>query len=139
MISRFRRLAAAAALALGATAALAGCTSDAHRVSHNLSVDAEKFRIERKIVFYNGVTNQYIAEVDGKCSVDAQSGLSRTLAVTCKIGPGKYIKDDLGLSDNVTWFMLQQKPVAESIYRYKVVFKPQNIVPNLDVETGSQP
>lgn len=130
-------IAAVAVATLGA-ATLAGCTSDAHRVSKNLSTDAEQFRIERKIVFYNGVTNQYIAEVDGKCSVDAQSGLARTLAVTCKIGPGKYIKDDLGLSDNVTWFMLQQKAVAESIYHYKVVFKPQNIVPNLDVETGQQ-
>lgn len=122
---------------LGA-ASLAGCTSDAHRASHNLSTEAEQFRIERKIVFYNGVTNQYIAEVDGRCSVDPASGLSRTLAVTCKIGPNKYIKDDLGLSDNVTWFMLQQKPVDVSIYRYQVVFKPENVVPDLRVETGQQ-
>jgi hypothetical protein len=69
----------------------------------------------------------------------AQDGLpGNTLAVTCKIGPDKYIKDYLGLSDNVTWFMLQEKPVDVSVYHYEVIFKPENVIPDLRVETGQQ-
>jgi len=46
-----------------------GCT-DADVVSKNLSKDADMFRINRRIVFYNGITNQYILEIDGFCSIE---------------------------------------------------------------------
>jgi hypothetical protein len=46
----------------------------------------------------------------------------------------QYIKDYLGKSDNVTWFMLQSEPNAVSPYHYEIVFKPQNVIPSF---TGS--
>ena len=131
---------AAAATLVVAGALLTGCQSDSQTVSQNISTEAEQFRISRDIVFYNGITDKYIAEVKGRCSVDdAGDGLpSRTLAVTCKIGPNKYIKDNLGLSDNVTWFNLQESPVDASVYHYEIILKPEAVIPDLHVETGTQ-
>ncbi|MEA9983668.1 hypothetical protein [Subtercola sp. RTI3] len=117
---------------------LTACDSDSKVVSKNLSTEAEQFRIDRKIVFYNSITDKYIATVEGRCSVDPADGLVNTLAVTCKIGDDQYIKDYLGQSDNVAWFSLQEKAVDVSVYHYEVIFKPETVVPDLRVETGTQ-
>lgn len=117
-------------------AGLTGCVSDAHRVSQNLSTDAEQFRLERDIVFYNGITDKYVAEVKGRCSVDDSPDLTDVVAVTCKTGPGTFTKDYLHVSDNVTWFMLQSKPTPSDVYRREIILKPQNIIPDIQVQTG---
>lgn len=126
---------------LAATAALglSGCVSDAHQVSDNLSKESEQFRVPRDIVFYNGITDKYIAEVKGYCSVDVQDGLpGNTLAVTCAVGPNAYTKDYLGLSDNVTWFMRQLSPVDVSRYSREIILKPENVIPDIRIEGGVQ-
>ena len=46
---------------------LAGCTSEADTASKNLSVDAEQFRIARRIVFFNGITDKYLLSIEGYC------------------------------------------------------------------------
>lgn len=123
---------------LATAGTITACTSDADRASQNISTEAEQFRVERTIVFYNGVTDKYMVTVRGRCSVDPQDGLDKTLAVTCKVGPNKYIKDYLGQSDNVAWFSLQNKPVDVSVYHYEVIFKPETVIPDFSVETGKQ-
>lgn len=35
--------------------ALVGCETDADVASYNLSKDADMFRIQRRVVFYNGI------------------------------------------------------------------------------------
>lgn len=125
----------AAAIAGLAALTLAGCSTDADVVSENLSKEADSFNIMRRVVFYNGITDKYIAEVKGRCSTDTQTGVpSGTLAVTCETSPGQYIKDYLGKSDNVTWFMLQIDANAVSPYHYEFVLKPENVIPSF---TGS--
>lgn len=109
--------------------ALTAC-SDASVVSQNISTDADNFKINRQIVFYNGITNTYIATVEGKCSVEDSM---RKLAVVCKVGEGKYIKDFLGKSDNVTWFALQDGAASVSANHFKIVFKPETVIPNFEV------
>jgi hypothetical protein len=124
------------AVALTAGLGLTGCTSDAHQVSDNLSKEAEQFRVTRNIVFYNGITDKYVAEVKGRCSVDDSEVLEHTLAVTCKVGPHSYTKDYLGKSDNVTWFALQINGNDVDPYSKEVIFKPETIVPDIRVETS---
>lgn len=118
-----------------ATGALVGCSSQADTVSSNISKDADSYRITRQIVFYNGITGQYVAEVTGRCSIgnDDSSG---KLSYTCKIGPDRYIKNYLGLSDNVTWFALQTEPSKSDPFHYEVVFKPEEILPNINLQTS---
>ena len=111
-----------------ALSALTAC-SDADIASHNLSKAADMFELERRIVFYNGITSDYVLSIEGLCSLKDQS---KQLEVTCKIGPETFKKHFLGLSDNVTYFSEQLEPKKVGVYHYRVVFKPQTIVPDID-------
>ena len=45
------------------------CASKADVASQNLSTAADNFQITRRIVFYNGITGQYILVIEGLCSL----------------------------------------------------------------------
>jgi len=84
-------------------------------------------------VFYNGITGEYMLTIEGQCSLGNYDS-STSLSVTCKTGPDEYRKHYLGLSDNVTYFVEQMKSKTASDGRYRVIFKPSVIVPDLDLE-----
>ena len=116
---------------------LAGCGRDADIASRNLSVAADQFEIDRRIVFYNGITGEYMLTVEGRCSLGNKDSY-RSLSVTCKTGIDQYKKHFLGLSDNVTYFVEQINSKGVSAYHYKVIFKPQSIVPDVDFKGTTQ-
>ena len=109
---------------------LTACEDDATVASRNLSKAADMFEIERRVIFYNGITSEYILVVEGRCSIEG--GRGSQLSVTCKTGPDAYKKHFLGLSDNVTFFAEQMEAKDVSVYHYRVIFKPQTIVPDID-------
>ena len=115
--------------------ALTACERDADVASRNLSVAADMFEIDRRIVFYNGITADYILVVEGRCSIGNNDSAGR-LSITCKTGPGAYKKHFLGLSDNVTFFAEQIEPAGAGVYRYRVIFKPSTLIPDVDVRLG---
>lgn len=117
---------------------MTGCgPSNADVASHNLSVQAEQFKVARRIVFFNGITDKYLAEIVGYCSVETgASKLSGSLEVTCKLGPHRYKKAFFGLSDNVSYMVQQIDPIDVSVNHYKVIFKPEAIVPDFDRPAG---
>jgi hypothetical protein len=110
-----------------------GCEKDAQIASRNLSTAADQFQIERRIVFYNGITDKYILSVEGRCSVEFHS---LKFEVTCKTGEGSYKKHYLGRADNVFPFIEQLESKGVSVYHYKVIFKPQSIIPDIDLKTS---
>lgn len=110
---------------------IGGCRTDADIASTNLSTAAEQFQIERRIVFYNGITDTYILSVEGRCSVEF---LTNKFEVTCKIADNEYVKHYLGRADNVFPFVEQLRSANVSAYRYKVIFKPLSIIPDIDLE-----
>lgn len=112
---------------------LSGCGSDAQMASYNLSKAADNFQINRRIVFFNGITDSYLLSIEGRCSFEIEGGGSK-VAVTCKTGENSYKKHTLGLSDNVSFFSEQLAPAEVSVYRYKVVFRPSAIIPDIDVK-----
>jgi hypothetical protein len=114
---------------------LSGCSSDAHVASENLSKAADMFEIDRRIVFYNGITGDYILSLEGRCSIEVDNHDSQ-LEVTCKTSANEFKKHFLGISDNVTYFAEQLQSKQASVFHYRVIFKPQAIVPNVDVETS---
>lgn len=116
--------------AIGLSIGLSACANDADVASRNLSQAADNFEIPRRIVFYNGITNDYMLVIEGLCS---QVQEPRKLVVTCKAGAGSYKKHFLGLSDNVTYFSEQMEPAKSSIYFYRVTFKPSTIIPSVDI------
>lgn len=117
--------------AMAAVAMLAGCSADADVASRNLSKAADMFEINRRVVFYNGITDSYMLTIEGRCSLGNNDG-PRELTVTCKTGSNAFKKHFLGLSDNVTYFVEQIDGVDVSVYHYRVVFKPQSIIPDVD-------
>ena len=113
-------------------ATIIGRADDAHVASRNLSKAADMSQLDRRIVFYNGITSEYILTIEGRCSVATQ-GSGRQLTVTCKTADDSYKKHYLGLSDNVTYFSEQRGAAKVDAYRYKVIFKPSVIVPDIDL------
>lgn len=110
---------------------IVGC-SDASVASRNLSKAADQFEINRRVVFYNGITGEYMLSIEGLCSLGSGQE-TKSVTVTCKTGPTDYKKHFLGLSDNVTYFAEQLEPAEVSQYHYRVVFKPAAILPNIDL------
>jgi len=110
---------------------LGGCTN-AEIASHNISKDADMFRINRRVVFYNGINGEYILTIEGFCSLGNDVG--GELTVTCKTGEDSYKKHFLGLSDNVTYFAEQVESKDVSVNHYKVIFKPLSIIPDIEIK-----
>src|SRR5690349_9395877 len=104
MVRKFAFTAALLSIAL-----LAGCQQDADVASRHLSYAADNFQVNRRIVFYNGITDAYILSVEGLCSIGNDNTAS-DMSVTCKVGPGEFKKHFLGRSDNVTYFAEQLEP-----------------------------
>lgn len=113
---------------------LAAC-SEADTVSQNLSKSADSFQVERRVVFFNGITDKYLLTIEGLCSLGNNDD-PKKLSVTCKVGKNKYKKHYLGLSDNVSFFVEQTDAKYEDPYHYKVLFRPQEIVPGIDIQTS---
>jgi hypothetical protein len=107
--------------------------SDAKVASHNLSAAADNFELNRRIVFYNGITGEYMLSIEGLCSI-GKAMETDAVTVTCKVGPTAYKKHFLGLSDNVTYFAEQLESSPQSTAQYRVVFKPSVIIPNIDLK-----
>lgn len=105
---------------------LAGC-AEADKVPSNISREADEFRVQRRIVFYNSITDTYMLEVVGNCAIDL--GRENVLELTCKIAEREYQKHYLGLSDNVTYTVEQLEYSDVNPYKYQLIFKPKSIVP----------
>lgn len=105
---------------------------EADVASENLSRAADEFEINRRIVFYNGVTGEYILTIEGLCSIGNYDKAGQ-LSVTCKTGNKSYKKHFLGLSDNVTYFAEQIENGDVSGKHYKVIFKPLSIIPDIEI------
>lgn len=117
-------------IAVGLTA----CADDARVASQNLSKSADNFEIERRVVFFNGITDKYLLSIEGLCSITDQGN---QLEVTCKVGDEEYKKHFLGLSDNVSYFIEQLESSEVDAYRYRVTFKPEVIIPDIDLRTSN--
>ena len=129
-----RKTSAIAAILLS-SAALTGCASDADIASFNISKAADNFEIIRRVVFINGITDKYILSMEGRCALGNKDG-PKEVTVTCKTGPNDYKKHFLGLSDNVTFFAEQLENADVSSYHYRIVFKPQAIIPDVDLRVN---
>lgn len=120
---------------IAAAIALAACKDDAQVASQNLSKAADNFEITRRVVFYNGITDRYMLEVVGKCSID-NGRTAKSIVTVCRTPDGKFVKHQLGLSDNVTFFSEQIGGAEVSVDMYRVTWKPSTIIPDIDLRGG---
>lgn len=121
--------------ALASMFVFAACEDDADVVSDNLSKAADNFEVNRRVVMFNGITDEYLLVIEGACSITDEGN---QLEVVCKVGDKKYKKHFLGLSDNVSYFVEQGEEVEASANHYRVTFKPQSIVPDVDFRGSTE-
>lgn len=122
------------ALALGAVIAggvLVGCTSEADRANENLSKAADNFEVPRRIVGINAITDKVLFSVEGFCSI---TPTDKKLEVICKTDKnGTVERTTLGLSDNVTYVSNQLHGVKVDLFKPRIIFRPENVIPNFDL------
>lgn len=116
-------------VAVVALTGLGACTTDADVVNRNITQEADNFNIVRRIVFFNGITDTYLLEVTGRCSITDAGG---QLEVLCRRDDG-YVKHFLGLSDNVSYFAEQVQVADVNANFYQVTFKPSVIIPDIEI------
>lgn len=118
--------------AIALVLALSACQQESEVAAYNVSQAAHNFEVNRRCVFYNGITGEYILTIEGLLSVTDEN---KKLSVIVKTGPKGYKKHYLGLSDNVTYFCEQIEPVQADPYHYRVVFRPTTIIPDVEIKT----
>lgn len=112
-----------------------GCglqASDAYVARQNLEYAEQNFEVYRRVVFYNGITGEYILTIEGKLALIVDS--DGDLVVTVKTEKGEYMKHYLGLSDNVTYFSEALQSNDVSVNSYRVIFKPSLIIPTIELK-----
>lgn len=114
--------------------ALASCKQESDVASFNVSAAAHNFEVLRRCIFFNGITGEYMLSIEGLLSVKESDSQNR-LEVIVKTGPRTYKKHYLGLSDNVSYFVEQLESVEADSFHYRVIFRPQTIFPDVELQT----
>jgi len=126
-------------LALVVMLVMVGCdpfADEADVAARNVSEDADNFKVSRQIIFYNSITDTYMWTFEGYCSIHADE-YDAQLEVTCKVGPSLYSKHFLGLSDNVSYMVIQTEEIYTDPYHFKIYVRPEAILPDFEFVTSS--
>lgn len=122
------------ALVLCLSLILAGCGTEATRVSYNLSNQADNFNIVRKITVINCIKGDVLFQVSGKMSINVDEAENQLELLV--ESDGTYSKHFIGLSDNVTYVVEDLNLGANEVnkYKYTINFNPNMWIP---FEAGS--
>ena len=111
---------------------LTGCTQ-ADRVSHNLSKEADNFNVVRQLTVINCIAGDVLFQMTGKMSIKADVA-DNQLEVIVENENGLYKKHFIGLSDNVTYVVEDLDITNVSKYKYTLNYNPKMWIP-IDVKT----
>jgi hypothetical protein len=110
---------------------LTACTdSDANVVNENITKEADNFKVNRRTVFMNSITDNVMLLVEGFCSIETDN--ANRWAVTCKVGD-EYKRHFMGKSVNVIMVSEQIDASNVSAKHYKVVYKPSTAIPSVEI------
>lgn len=112
---------------------LAGCETQAERVSYNLSQEADNFNNIRQVTVINCLQGDVLFQMTGKISITADR-TDNQLEIIVEDESGEYKKHFIGLSDNVTYVVEDITSDDVSNYKYTLNFNPKMWLP-YDVET----
>ncbi len=108
---------------------VAGCSTEAERVSYNLSQQADNFNVVRQLTVINCIEGDVLFQMSGKMSITADRA-DNQLEIIVEDN-GTYVKHFVGLSDNVTYVVedLNLGANAVSKYKYTLNFNPNMWIP----------
>ena len=107
--------------------AFSGC-SEASKVSHNLSLEADNFNDVRQVTVINCLQGDVLFQTTGKMSITADT-FDNQLEVVVEDEKGEYKKHFIGLSDNVTYVVEDITAGDVSKYKYTLNFNPEMWIP----------
>jgi hypothetical protein len=105
------------------------CSTEAERVSYNLSQQADNFNIVRQLTVINCITGDTLFQMTGKMSITADTE-DNQLEIIVE-DSGEYVKHFVGLSDNVTYVVEDLNLGANEVskYKYTLNFNPSMWIP----------
>ena len=109
---------------------LSGC-SEAAKVNHNISKDANYFNSLRRITVYNARTDNIVLEAEGYMSISNNG--SNELVVTCKVGASQYKKNYVYLNEYTIYVVEDISGTYTDPYHYKMYFH-TNLLPSVEVK-----
>lgn len=135
-MNKITKFIATAVVVAGGIAGLTACTSDANKADENIKTAAEQFEVQRTIVGINGITGKTIFYAEGRCSFAQPT--SRRFELVCKYGPNDFRKQVFIMGDQDSVAITQEQSIDVSVYHTRIVLKPENLIPEFDLEVGKQ-
>lgn len=117
---------------------LEACTSAADQANENLDKAAENFEVPRRITGINGITDNVLFTVEGFCSYELDGDSYQVICLVDRES-GEVERTTLAKSDNVTILVTQTGGTDVDLFRPRVIFRPETVVPNFDLSTNSDP
>lgn len=127
---KFIRKLAALLMILTIAMTFTGC-SEAEKVNHNLSKQAQYFECERRITVYNARTDKIILYAEGYLNIE--NNTTSELVVTAKVGKDAYKKNYIYLNDYTLYVVEDITGTHTDPYHYKLYFH-TDVLPDVEVK-----
>lgn len=114
------------------------CDSAAKTADDNLTKACDNFECPRRITGINGITDKVLFVVEGFCSYEIYDNSYQALCLVDR-ETGEVNRTTLAKSDNVTILVTQLQGVEVDLFRPRVIFRPETVVPNFDLSTSDNP
>lgn len=108
----------------------AGC-SEADKVNHNISQQAEYFQSERRVTVWNARTDNVIMYIEGYINISNNS--TDELVVTAKVGENSYKVNYVYLNDYTLYVVEDISGTHTDPYHYKLYFN-TNVLPEVELK-----
>lgn len=115
-------------LAIIMVLSLVGCGTQADRVSQNLSNEADRFNITRRLAVINCRSDKPVFELIGNFSIETDS-YDNQLEVTVEYEKGLYKKHFIYLNDWITYTVEDVSGAYVDNYHYEFNYLPEMINP----------
>ena len=102
-------------------------TTQAERVSYNISQQADNFNVTRRLAVINIRTDAPVFELVGNFSID--NNMSNELEVTVEVSPGIYKKHFVYLNEWTMYVVEDVSGCGVENYHYEVNFLPEMFIP----------
>ena len=103
------------------------CSTEAEKVSHNVSQQADNFNVLRRFAVINTRTDKVEFELIGAFSLDATQ--YPKISVMVEKEDGTYLKHIIGLNSDTFYVVEDLGGAKVNKYKYEVNYIPESIVP----------
>ena len=103
-----------------------GCTQ-AERTSYNISKEADRFNVTRRLAVINARTDKPVFELIGNFSLS--NNANNELEIVCEVENGKYKKHFVYLNEWTIYTVEDVSGAYVDNYHYEVNYLPEMIIP----------